>query len=152
MADVSIFGPIDGVLAAGIGIGDVLVIELLLLGLVLGNFLTRKLAHDRHVSQAAEGAEAISRFGPHELTNVLLVVGSFYYMTVDHHAGMITSMFAVGLFIADFFEFEARNVEARRDIPLDRPKGALVAGLLLLAYTGYQTLFFLLEGPVSSII
>jgi hypothetical protein len=152
MADVSIFGPVDGVLAAEVGVGEVLVVEAVILVLVVGDFLTRKLAHDRHVNQAEEGAEAVSRFLPHELANVALVVVSFYYMTVDHHAGMVMSVLALGLFVSDFFEFEARRVEARRDIPLERPKGSLVAGLLVLAYAAYQTLFFIVQGPVSSII
>jgi hypothetical protein len=152
MADVSIFGPVDSVLAAELGVGDVVVIEAVVLVLVLANFVTRKLAHDRHLRQAEQGAEAISRFLPHEVLNVLLVLGAFYYMTVDHHPGMVLSVLALGLFIADFFEFESRKVEARRDIPLERPKGSIVAGVLVLSYAGYKALFFLVEGPVSAII
>jgi hypothetical protein len=152
MVEVSIFGPVDGVLAAELGIGDIVVIEAIVLVLVLANFVTRKVAHDRHVRQAEDGAEAVSRFVPHELTNVLLVLGSFYYMTVAHHGGMVMSVLALGLFVTDFFEFESRKVEARREIPLERPKGSIVAGLLVLSYAGYQTLFFLIEGPFSAIV
>jgi hypothetical protein len=152
MAEVRIFGPVDGVLAAELGIGEIVAIEAVVLALVLANFVTRKVAHDRHVRQAEEGAEAVSRFLPHELTNVLLVLGSFYYMTVAHHAGMVLSVLAVGLFLTDFFEFESRKVEARREIPLERPKGAIVASLLVLSYAGYKTLFFLVEGPFNAVV
>lgn len=152
MADANIFGPVDGVLAAEVGVGEVIVIEVLILVLVVANFATRKFAHDRHRAQAEAGADAISRVLPHEVVNVLVVLGAFYYMTVDHHAGMVLSVLAIGLFVADFFEFEARKVEARRELSLDPPKGSIVAGLLVLAYAGYQALFFLVEGPVSAII
>jgi len=152
MADASIFGPVDGVLAAELGLGDVIVIEAIILVLVVANFVTRKIAYDRHRSQATEGAEAITRFLPHEVSTVLIVLASFYYMTVDHHPGMIMSVLVLGLFLSDFFEFEARKVETRRGIPLDRPKGAITASLLVLAYASFQALFFLVEGPVSAII
>jgi hypothetical protein len=65
---------------------------------------------------------------------------------------MVLSVLVLGLFLTDFFEFEARKVEARRDVPLDRPKGSIAAGMLVLAYAGYQALFFLIEGPVGAII
>ncbi len=152
MTDADIFGPIDGVLAAELGVGDVIVIEAVILLLVVANFATRKFAYDRHREQAREGPEALSRALPHEVLNVLVVLAAFYYMTVDHHPGMILSVLALGLFIADFFEFEARKVEARREIPLDPPKGAIAAGMLVLAYASFQALFFLVEGPVNAII
>ena len=153
MPQVDIFGPVDAILGVELGIAEVLVIEALLLGLVILNFVTRRLAHGRHVKQARdEGAEAVSRFLPHEILNVLVLLASFYYMTVEYHGGIITSALVVGLVITDFFEFESRKVEARRDVALDRPKGSLTASLLVLAYVGYQTLFFLLKGPVGSII
>ena len=152
MADANIFGPVDGVLAMELGVGDVILVEALVLVVVLANFATRKIAHDRHRSQAQQGAEAITRFLPHEVLNVVLVLGAFYYMTVHHHAGMVLSVLVLGLFFADFFEFEARKVEARRDIPLDRPKGAITAGMLVLAYAAFQALFFLVEGPFNAIV
>lgn len=153
MPQVDIFGPVDAALGVEIGIADVLVIEAVLLGLVILNFVTRRLAHGKHVSQAKDsGAEAVSRYLPHEVLNVVVLLGSFYYMTVDYHPGMVLTALVVGLVLTDFFEFEARKAEARREIPLDQPKGSLAASLLVLAYAGYQALFFLLEGPVSSII
>ncbi|MFC7134086.1 MULTISPECIES: DUF7313 family protein [Salinibaculum] len=152
MPQVNIFGPIDAALGVELGIGDVLVVEALILGLILVNFITRRLAHGRHVSQSEESAEAVTRFLPHELLNIVLLLASFYYMTVDYHPGMVMSALVVGLVITDFFEFEARKAEARRGVPLDRPKGSLAASVLVLAYAGYQALFFLLAGPVSTVI
>lgn len=152
MTRVNFFGPVDSIFGAELGIAEVLVIEALLLALVVLNFVTRKIAHDRHVSQADEGVEAITRFVPHEVTNALLLVGSFYYMTVSYHGGFVLSALVIGLVLTDFFEFEARKAEARRGVELDRPKGALAAAMIVLAYAAYQTLFFIIDGPVSAII
>jgi hypothetical protein len=150
---VKLFGPVDGFLGQSVGIPDVFVIEVVLLVLVLANFGTRLVAHSKHKFQADEhGADAISRFLPHEVTNTLLILGSLYYMTLHHHAGMVMSVLVISLFIADLFEFEARRVEARRDVPLDRPKGALVAAALVLGYAAYQVGFFLIKGGLSAIV
>lgn len=124
-------------------------IEPVLLVLVLANMVTRYLAHNRHVAQYEDGgADAISRFLPHEATNVLLMLASFYYLTVNYHGGMIISMFVAGLVITDLFEFESRKVEARRDLPLDRPKASLSLWVLSLMYLGFQMLF---TGTIGSI-
>ncbi len=153
MPQVNIFGPVDAALGVKIGIAEVLVIEAILFGLVILNFLTRRIAHGRHVSQANDGgAEAVSRFLPHEILNIVLLLGSFYYMTVDHHPGMVMSALVFGLVLTDFFEFEARKAEARRDVPLDQPKGSIAAAVLVLSYAGYQALFFLLKGPIGAVI
>lgn len=151
MAQYNIFGPIDAVLGGPV-VEGVLVIEALLFALVVVNFVTRRTAYRRHVSQAEEGAEAVARWPVHELSNGVLLLGSFYYMTLAHHPGLILSTLVVGLFITDFFEFEARKVEARRDIDLDRPKGAVFASVLVLLYAGYQAVFFLIEPLWASII
>lgn len=151
MAQYNVFGPIDAVLGGPL-VEGVLVVEAVLFALVVVNFVTRRVAYGRHRRQAEDGPEAVARWPVHELTNVLLVVGSFYYMTIAHHPGMILSTLVVGLFVTDFFEFEARTVEARRDVDLDRPKGALFASVLVLMYAGYQALFFLVEPFWASLI
>lgn len=153
MPQVNLFGPVDAVLGAEIGIAEVLVIEAILLGLVVLNFVTRRLAHGKHVEQARDdGAEAVSRYLPHEVLNVVLVVLAFYYMTVEYHGGMVTSALVVGLVITDFFEFEARKVEARREIPIEQPKGSMFAAVLVLLYAGYQAVFFLLAPLWGAVI
>jgi hypothetical protein len=137
---VNIFGQLDA-------LSDV--IEPVLLALVVANMVTRYLAHDRHVEQYEDGgADAISRFVPHEVTNVLLMLASFYYLTVNYHGGMILSMFVAGLLITDLFEFESRKVEARRELDLDRPKASLSLWVLALLYLGFQMLF---TGTIGSI-
>lgn len=151
MVAVNLFGPIDGVLGAEL-VESVLAIEALLFVLVLLNLLTRRLAHSRHRRQADDGPEAVSRWPVHEGTNVALVIGSFYYLSLAHHAGIVLSVLVIGLFLTDFFEFEARKVEARREIPLEQPKGAIVASLLVFAYAGYQTLFVFVEPIWASVL
>ncbi|WP_226012530.1 DUF7313 family protein [Halomicrobium salinisoli] len=151
-AFVNLFGPLDALLAPEV-FGGVRVIEYVLLALVVANFVTRKLAHDNHVLQYREGgAEAVSRYLPHEAMNVLLVLGSFYYTTVEQHGGIVLSTLVMGLFLTDFFEFESRKVEARREIDMERPKASLVAAILVLMYAGFQSLFWLVQGYWSAVV
>ena len=150
--DVILFGPLDTILGSE-GPGGALVIEYILFVLVVANFGTRLMAHQRHASQYEDGgAEAISRHPAHIASNILLVVTSFFYMTLAHHGGMVMSVLVLGAVITDFFEFESRKVEARRDIPLERPKGAIVAVVLVLMYASYQSLFWLIKSPWESVI
>lgn len=137
MPSVSLFGPLDALLGNNV--------VYLLFVLAVANVVTRALAHRRHVSQATNGgADAMSRFFPHVISNVLLVLASFYYLTLHHHGGIVTSILVLGLFLTDFFEFEARKVEAREDLPLERPSGAIVASLIVLLYAAYLSLFFVI--------
>jgi len=138
----TLLGPLD-VLAP--------VIEPLLVVLVVANLGTRLLA-DRHYRRQAERGESLSRFRPHEASNVVLVLGSFYYATVDYHPGMVLSVLVVTLVVVDFFEFEARAVEARREDPLDRPKAAIAGSVLVLGYVLYTTVFFLVEPVWSAVV
>ena len=150
--DVILFGPLDTILGSE-GPGGVLVIEYILFVLVVANFGTRLLAHRTHESQyEAGGAEELSRHPVHVGTNVALVATSFFYMTLAHHGGMVMSVLVLGAVITDFFEFESRKVEARRDIPLERPKGSLVAAVLVFMYAGYQSLFWLIKGPWEAVV
>jgi len=141
---VNLFGPVDALLAP--------FVEYVILALVLLNLVTRQLAHRHQVAQASDGADAVDRYLPHVASNVLLVLGAFYYLTITHHAGMVFAILTVGLFVTDFFEFESRNVEARNDMGLERPKGAIVASLLVLSYAAYQSLFWLVAGPFGTVV
>ena len=144
MVEPALFGPLDGLLAP--------VIEYVLLVLVLANLGTRLVAHKTHVRQADSGAEAISRHTLHEVSNVVLVLGSFYYLTVHHHSGLVLSVLVIGMVIADFFEFEARKVEAREDRSLDTPKGAIFASVIVAVYTLYVSLFFVIAPVWNAIV
>ncbi|QIO22441.1 hypothetical protein [Haloarcula sp. JP-L23] len=149
---VTLFGPLDTIMGTT-GPGGVLLVEYVLLALVVANFGTRMLAHRRYTAQYDDGgAEAISRHPVHVVSNVLLVVTSFYYLTLAHHGGMVLSVLVLGVVITDFFEFESRKVEARRDLTLERPKGALVAAMVAFLYAGYQSLFWVIKGPWSAIV
>lgn len=142
---VAIFGPIDTLFAP--------YLEYVLLVLVIVNMGSRAAEYKRHVRQAADGgAEAVTRSPIRVGTNLLLVGGGFYYATVHYHAGVVFSMLMVGLFITDLFEFESRKVEARRDIELERPTGAVAASVLVLLYIVYQTLFFLITPYWDAVI
>jgi len=118
-------------------------IEAILVVLVVVNMVTRILAFWSHQHQAKEGPEAVSRYLPHEVSNVVLVLASFYYLTVHAHGGFVLTAIVLSMFVADFFEFAARKVEAREERPLDRPKSAIAASLLALAYALFQAAFWI---------
>ena len=80
------------------------------------------------------------------------MVGGFYYLTVERHAGMIASLLVVGLFLTDFFEFESRKVEARQGWDVERPWGAIGASAVALLYIAYQALFFLVRPYWSAVV
>ena len=140
----ALLGPID-VLAEEV-VSGVTIIEFLLLGLVIVNLAVRWVAHRGYVAAARDdGVDALSRSLLLDVTNVLLILGAFYYITVQVHGGVVFTFLVIGLLVADFFEFEARLVEARTEAPLERPKGALFASTLVFAYIAYQSLFFLIQ-------
>jgi hypothetical protein len=142
---VSLFGPIDTFVAP--------YIEYILLALLVVNMVFRGLEYSQHRRQAdAGGADAITRNAGRVGTNFLLVVGSFYYLTVHHHGGMVFAILFLGVFITDLFEFESRKVEARRGIPIERPKGAIAASFLALLYIAYQALFFVIAPVWNAIV
>jgi hypothetical protein len=124
------------------------------LALVLVNMITRYLAHQKHVQQAAAGDddEELSRYVPHELMNVTLLLASLAYTVVAPHGGIVMSTLVLGLFLTDFFEYEARRVEARNNMEIEQPKGSLVASGLVILYAGFQSLFFIVEPLWSSIV
>jgi len=146
MQPPSMFGPVDTFVAP--------VVEYVVLALVLVNMGTRLFAYRSYQKQARsdDHDEELSRNVVHEASNVALVLASFYLMTLHHHAGMVMSTLVLGLFIADFFEFEAREVELRKGERLSRPTGALTAYALVLLYAAYQSLFFVIEPYWSAIV
>ena len=137
MVEPALFGPLDAVLAP--------VMEFVLLVLVIANMGTRLLAHRAHLRQAAAGVDSLSRHRLHEASNIVLVLASFYYLTLHQHSGMVLSVIVVVTVIADFFEFEGRQVELRQDWALEQPKGAIVGSLIALAYAAFLSLFFLVK-------
>lgn len=144
MVEPAIFGPIDALLAP--------VAEYVVLLLVLANLVTRGLAYRRHRDQAEDGPDAVERYRLHEFSNVLLLLGSFYYLTLHHHSGIVLSVLVVGTVLTDFFEFEARLVEARQGMPIEAPKGAIVGSLIVAMYAAYLALFFVIEPIWNQIV
>ncbi|MFC7166442.1 DUF7313 family protein [Halospeciosus flavus] len=132
---VAIFGPLDRVVGPYAGY--------VVLAFAVLTFLTRKLQHDHVVEQAAsaDDVEQASRHPVHSVALGGFVVTSFYYLTLHHHSGIVMATLAVGVFLTDFFEIEARSVEIREGHDLERPKAAMVAGVIALLYASYITLF-----------
>lgn len=113
--------------------------------LAIVNVITRLIAHRTHVSQANEnGAEGIERHSLHTLTTLALVLVTFVYILVSLDTGIVLATFALTMFVADFFEFESRRVEARTDRPIGAPKAAIGASLFVIAYAGFVAISSLL--------
>jgi len=145
MEPLSLLGPID-VLEP--------YVEYVVFALVLVNMGTRWFAYRDYRQQARDDDrdEALDRNWLHEISNVVLVLASFYLLTLHHHAGMVLSTLVLGLFITDFFEFEAREVELRKEKKLSTPKGAMTASFLVFLYAGYLSLFYLIEPFWNAIV
>ncbi|MFB6156853.1 MAG: hypothetical protein ABEJ34_03315 [Haloferacaceae archaeon] len=120
--------------------------------LALANMVTRFLAHRNHVAQVEGGAEDLDRYLPHLVSSLLLVAFSFAYMVIHPHGGMVASVLVLGTVVADFFEFEARQVEARNGMTIERPKSALTGSVLVLLYAAYQSIFFVIKPVWNSIV
>lgn len=142
MVEPALFGPIDAVLAPIIGY--------LVFLLVVTNLITRYLAHRQQISAAADDPSAVSRHSLHEASNVLLILASFYYLTLHHHSGIVLSVLVLGVVITDIFEFEARQVEARNEYDFEPPKGAILISILVFMYAAY--IVFLPAGPIGDLI
>jgi hypothetical protein len=128
------------------------VLPYVILVLVLVTMATRFLAHRTHVKQAEEDADSVSHYLPHWIAFGLLIVASFAFTVLEPHGGAVLSTLVLGTFITDFFEFEARRVEARNNMAIEPPKGSLVAATFVLLYAAYQSLFVYIEGYWSAIV
>ena len=148
MYPLSLFGPVDAVL----GSGDPPLIVYVLVVLALLNVVTRAISHRSNVKQARDGADAIEQHPAHIATTILLILGSFYLGTVELHSGMVLSVLVVGMFVTDFFELEARRVEARNDRAIGRPNGAIAASVLVVLYAAYHSVFFVVAPLWNAIV
>jgi hypothetical protein len=123
-----------------------------ILALVVANLLTRHLAFRSYKRAAEGGAETLSRYTPHVAISALAILVSLLYLVIEPHSGMVISTLVVGTFVADLFEFEARQVEARNNLDIEKPKGAITASLLALLYALYISLFWVIKGPWEAIV
>lgn len=134
---VAIFGPLDTTVGP--------YMEYVILAFAVLTLLTRRYEFKTLESQVEDGDERLDRSLVHSITMGTFVLAAFYYTTLHHHSGVVLSTLVVGTYLADFFEFEARNVEAREGYDLDAPKGALLIAITTLLYAAYISLFFLIE-------
>ena len=131
------------------------ILPFVILAFAVANMVTRILQHFRHESQAADGDgdEALTRWLPHTVTTLGLVLSSFLFLIVAPHGGMVMSVLALSVFVSDFFEYESRRVEARsRSTDLQRPVAAIGASVFALLYAGYQSLFFVIEPLWNAVV
>jgi uncharacterized membrane protein len=150
----SIFGPLDAV------IGGSQTMAYVLLGLVLFNIVTRIVSYRHFVSEAeriqeSDAEDSVDSLRPHPIhiaSNVLLLLGAFYYTSLDQHTGIVVTTLVLGVFITDFFEVESQRVDVRRDLDVEPPKGTIAASLLTLLYVGYLSLFQFVEPLWSAIV
>jgi hypothetical protein len=113
--------------------------------MTVANLATRHLAHRRHVEQGQD-ADSVEAYTPHVFTNVGLVLLCFLFILDAPVSGTILSILVLAMFIADLFELEARNVEARNDMTIEAPKSSIAASLVVLVWSSYYALFFVIEG------
>lgn len=122
-----------------------------ILVMAVANLATRHLEYKRHVDQGAD-RDSVEQYPPHAFTNVGLLLLSLLFAVAAPVSGVILSIVVITMVIADLFEFEARNVEARNDISIEAPKSSIVASLLVLTYAAYYALFFLVSDLWSQIV
>jgi len=115
------------------------VLPFAILALALANVLTRHLAYTQHVDQAQD-SDAVDQYFPHTFTNVGLLLVCLLFTLHNITGGAILSVIVLTMVIADLFEFEARNVEARNGMTVERPKSAIATSALVLVWTAYYVL------------
>ncbi len=127
------------------------VLPFAILVMAFANLATRHFQHKRHVVQADAG-DGVERYTLHTITNVGLLLLSALFTIHAPTGGTILSVLVVTMLLADMFEFESRNVEARNDMAVEAPKSAIVASGLVLLYAAYYALFFVVEGIWNTIL
>ncbi len=129
------------------------ILPMVIFVLVLANMATRLLGHRVHKQQAEAGDtdESLDRYLPHVFTTMALVFLTFLFIVYRPVSGMILAIPVVGLLVTDFFEFESRLVEARNEMPIERPKAGLAVSVLVLVYAAYYAFRFL-YGPYLDLI
>lgn len=128
------------------------ILPIAILTLTAANIVTRLLSYRSYKQQAADGAEELDRHGPHLFTSTGLVVLTLLFILYRPTSGMIMMVPVFGLFITDFFEFESREVEARNDMEIERPKAGIAISAVVLLYAAYYGFQFLYQPYVELIL
>ena len=116
-----------------------------ILVMAVANLATRHVAYRRHVEQGNSG-DSVEPYTPHAFTNIGVLLLSLLFVLDAPVSGVILSVLVITMVVADLFELEARNVEARNDMPIEAPKSSIAASLLVLVFAAYYALFFLVAG------
>ena len=111
----------------------------------VANLATRHIAHRRHVEQGNNG-DSVEPYTPHAFTNIGLLLLTFLFVLDAPISGVILAVIVITMLIADLFELEARNVEARNDMQIEAPKSSIAASVVLMVFVAYYSLFFLVSG------
>ena len=151
MLPLTLFGPLDEIAETELIAGES-VIVFVLFGLVVLNMVTRLVAFRSQVDQSDDSPEAISRHPAHVATTIVLILASFYFLTLEVHSGVVLSVLVLATFLADFFEFEFHKVRARRELTPTRPAAAIAASVVAFLYAGYLSVFFIIEPLWSAVI
>lgn len=136
MQPLSLFGPVDAVFEPIIGY--------VVLLLLLVNMATRLYMHRKTVNEARDAeadASELSRPLVHVVSNLLLMLASFYYLSFHHHSGIVLSTLVAGVVLTDYFEFDATLVRIREGRAVETPKASIGAAFVALLYIAYLTLF-----------
>ncbi|WP_435094195.1 DUF7313 family protein [Halorubrum sp. N11] len=116
-----------------------------ILVMAVANLATRHIAHRHHVDQGSDG-ESVEPHTLHAFTNIGLLLLTLLFVVAAPISGTILAVIVITMLIADLFELEARNVEARNDMPIEAPKSSIAASLVLMVFVAYYSLFFLVSG------
>ena len=127
------------------------VLPFAILVMAMANLATRHVEYRRHVEQGADD-DSVEQYTPHAVTNIGLLFLTFLFAVHAPTGGTILAILAVTMLLADLFEFEARNVEARNDMTIETPKSAILASALVVLYAAYYALFFLIEDLVGTVV
>jgi len=110
-----------------------------ILVLVLANIGTRILENRKQAYQL-EQDEPLTRHPLNTITTMGIVTLGLLFVLYRPISGMIMMIPIFGLFVADVFEFEGRQVEANNDLAFEWPKATLFATGLTLIYAMYYAL------------
>lgn len=110
-----------------------------ILVLVLANIGTRILENRKQAYQV-EQDEPLTRHPLNTITTMGIVTLGLLFVVYRPISGMIMMIPITGLFVADVFEFEGRQVEANNDLAFEWPKATLFATGLTLIYAMYYAL------------
>jgi len=110
-----------------------------LLVLAVANIGARIL-ENRRQSWQADNDEPLTRHPLNTFTTMGIVTLGLLFVLYRPISGMIMMIPIFGLFVADVFEFEGRQIESDNDLEFEWPKATLLASGLTVIYAMYYAL------------